>query len=116
MTKIEFRKLIREEVRKVIKEGTDPVQDYIEEIVDLAGSGAGESSGLQDPTGKDILTRIVKSIKAQNLMSKVDVALTQYINKSAKGTFTIGDYFALENVGFKMVDIKENKLDFNDGF
>jgi hypothetical protein len=109
----EFRKIIREEVRKVVKEVADPVQDYVEEIVDLAGSGSGESSGLNDPTGKKILDRIVKSIKAQNLMSRVDAAIVQRINRSSKGTFTFNDYFALEKVGFKMKGINENKLGYD---
>lgn len=112
----EFRKLIREEVRKVLREATDPVQNFVDQIVDLAGSGAGQSSGLQDPSGKKMLDGIVKNIKAQNLMSKVDAALVNYINNSESGAFTEDDYFALQRVGFKLVGIDEDNLDSGDDY
>ena len=110
----EFRKLIREEIRKVMKEATSPVESFVEDIMDIAGSGAGETSGLEAPEGKHQLMDIIKNIKAQNLMIQVDAALVKYINTAEKGAFTMEDVEALQAAGFRMKGIEPSQLEYDD--
>ena len=107
----EFRKLIREEVRKVINEGTDPVQEYVDWIVDLASSGAGAATGLQSKELAKELANIVKKIKVNNLTNAVDKALVKYINNTDEA-FTENDIEALQAVGFKMRGVNYDNLGF----
>lgn len=89
---------------------SNPAQDYVNDIVDLASSGAGAASGLAVPEGKRQLMAMIKNIKAQNLMRQVDVALVQYINDAEEGAFTMDDLEALQAVGFKMKGVNYDNL------
>lgn len=108
MKTTEFRKLIREEVRKVMKEATNPVESFVEDIVDLASSGAGVATGLQSKE----LVNLVNKIKASNLTNAVDKALVKYINNTDEA-FTEDDIEALRAVGFKMSGVDYNNLGYS---
>lgn len=86
---------------------SNPVQDYVDAIADLASSGAGAATGLQSKE----LVNVVKKIKASNLTNAVDKALVKYINNTDEA-FTEDDIEALQAVGFKMSGINHDNLGF----
>jgi hypothetical protein len=79
---------------------------FVDTIVDLASSGAGNATGLQGAE----FANVIRDIKKSNQMSAVDKALTKYINSSEEGAFTLDDYENLQAAGFKMQGVNYDNL------
>ena len=93
-------------ISKPAEQTNNSPEAFVDTIVDLASSGAGNATGLQGAE----FANIVKDIKKSNQMSAVDKALTKYINSSEEGAFTFDDYENLQAAGFKMQGVNYDNL------
>lgn len=82
----------------------DATKEYVDAIVDMAASGAGDATGLNTSA----FTNIVAKIKGENLIDAVSQALVKHID-SGEG-FTQKDIDSLTAAGFNMkrVNIGDN--------
>ena len=98
----EFRKLIREEVRKAMKEAPKnqtPVQKYVDTIIDIASSGQAGHTGLEDPDFIKELKTMVKELKAKNLLAQVS---KEIVKLTKTNEWSEDSIITLTNLGFDM--------------